>query len=960
MPLAAAFGAAAVTSGVHSLWQYNRENYMFDVPLRQSREFQLQNIVISRFGLFREDVRDLAALTTGKVQSYLIVNTLKLGFIIGTFYNYDRTDQEEEGMTYVEAQINLIVSMLLLTSGFWLLTSIWFSMHSVIIAQSLMTKMLVRVVRIPFPSAGDMANTASDAGKFERNVGEAFRVPLLHRLLSEASPDPLGSEPRPRRPRVLSGCSTPCVEEAPVKQESSLRCDPQLSERQAGVEPKTVSVLEILEGVCESAGGAEQDAATGEGTEPHLKLIALLRANWEPFDFYSKVCMEIGTATMLSGLAFFGLYYMRTRSVRFYVEAGGWCTFAFMSVLSWWSLILDLNLNLHQHILVAALVLAGPILVLTFYQLTEPWLLPLIFSLSSIWVLLMCWSGVSSGAKWPRYWRAALYLNVLHREDGPTAMCRDVSWSDDHPLKTYASLPGQPKTATSSAASSPAQSESSESECDAQAPRAAMALLACLELVLRRPLEASLLATVRADTDRLCDGARAAGLWPLGSTGAWRVEGFWLGIPARSAEPVFEWLNPHHVGDSSSAPHVALAELLQAARSTADRLYARAATWTLQDMARLAEYGGEPVAGTRSFIAHFRREGSGAAQHIGREAFRYFFGGVLIVTALWILALIWSYCIAYQFSISLAAASGVQDGDVFASPLPLEWMQWQVSWPAFFHPTAVALGPAGASLHVAAGSVLRSFSCSGGISSSQQDGGRAEWQCRTEGLPTVLPDAARGLGFVGAQLVYIGDAAVYRIHQSGRTAGRSAQLRTEAPLAEGLFQVLDEALHASTAATVVSAHSLGALAAAGTISLPASRVPSSAGIVLASYAEGVHVGAIAMDAVPVQDLKLLARLAPSGSSFGNVSGVHVSTESAEPVLWAAGHHGTICALGLNSGQLLGVFELPASAQQGVGRKGALQGGRTVALAGNATHLVAVVSAEGHEAQVFAAPYPKLA
>ena len=42
---------------------------MFDVPLRQARDFQKQNVNLARYALFREDIRDLAALTTDKAET---------------------------------------------------------------------------------------------------------------------------------------------------------------------------------------------------------------------------------------------------------------------------------------------------------------------------------------------------------------------------------------------------------------------------------------------------------------------------------------------------------------------------------------------------------------------------------------------------------------------------------------------------------------------------------------------------------------------------------------------------------------------------------------------------------------------------------------------------------------------------------------------------------------------------
>ncbi|CAE6958123.1 unnamed protein product, partial [Symbiodinium sp. CCMP2456] len=109
------------------------------------------------FALFREDIRDLAALTTDKVANLLIVNTLKVGFIVALYFNFDRTDSGFQERTYQEDQLAVLLGMTLLTSFFFLMTSIWFAMHALQLAQAITTKLLVQVVRIPMPSEIEIA-----------------------------------------------------------------------------------------------------------------------------------------------------------------------------------------------------------------------------------------------------------------------------------------------------------------------------------------------------------------------------------------------------------------------------------------------------------------------------------------------------------------------------------------------------------------------------------------------------------------------------------------------------------------------------------------------------------------------------------------------------------------------------------------------------------------------------------
>ncbi|CAJ1339465.1 unnamed protein product [Effrenium voratum] len=191
MPVGGLLSAAALAGVGQTIWQYNRENYMFDVPLRQARDFQVQNVNLARYALFREDIRDLASLTTDKVSNLLVVNTLKVGFIVALYFNFDRTDTGYQDRSLNEDILSVLFGMTLLTSFFFLMTSIWFAMHALQLAQAITTKLLVQVVRIPLPSEFDIAAAASEGRDFEMNFREALRVPFIEENQAKpGSPNP--------------------------------------------------------------------------------------------------------------------------------------------------------------------------------------------------------------------------------------------------------------------------------------------------------------------------------------------------------------------------------------------------------------------------------------------------------------------------------------------------------------------------------------------------------------------------------------------------------------------------------------------------------------------------------------------------------------------------------------------------------------------------------------------------
>lgn len=97
-------------------------------------------------------------------------------------------------------------------------------------------------------------------------------------------------------------------------------------------------------------------------SNPHLKFYSLLMRNWQTFDLYSKVCMSIGTSSLLSGIAYYATYFSRSRGGNgLDLYASGWFCFVFMSVLAWWSVTIDVVLQRLEHAWWALVSLSGPI-----------------------------------------------------------------------------------------------------------------------------------------------------------------------------------------------------------------------------------------------------------------------------------------------------------------------------------------------------------------------------------------------------------------------------------------------------------------------------------------------------------------------------------------------------------------------------------------------------------------------
>lgn len=297
---------------------------------------------------------------------------------------------------------------------------------------------------------------------------------------------------------------------------------------------------------------------------------------------------------------------------------------------------------------------------------------------------------------------------------------------------------------------------------------------------------------------------------------------------------------------------------------------------------------------------------------------------------------------ASLLSVAVLGISSVDDVSSTDDRLALEWSLWDIAFPPFIQPTAAALSAAvdGATLHLAAGSVLRAINCSGSTGA---------WMCFVTDALAVLPRDAVSLSFFNGSLVSFDDSTLQPI-----VAASAAGLRrdTSLPVLVGARRQPDTEPLCSLPRQMSPA-SGGAILASGSAS------DSAREFAVALISGGtVHLCAPAAGAPA--DLQVLARLRPVGGDLANVRAVHVcdaGTCAREMVLWASTSDALV-VVGLTSGRLLARFCGPLFAPAGTGSCSApAGGGAVVALTGNATHLVAVAATDRGDPVVMSVPYP---
>lgn len=174
MAMASILGAA--WTGATTAYNYNLSRFQFDAGQRQISCHQLQNSRIAMWNLFREDIRDLFGITTSNMNTYMVLATLFLGFVVEIILAGVKDFPEEPPWLFP-----LFCNSMICSLCFGVL-SIWLAMHGTIAAHVASVKVLTQVVRPPIPNAKDVQAVAHNLERFEAAAPSTmFRIPNFFR-----------------------------------------------------------------------------------------------------------------------------------------------------------------------------------------------------------------------------------------------------------------------------------------------------------------------------------------------------------------------------------------------------------------------------------------------------------------------------------------------------------------------------------------------------------------------------------------------------------------------------------------------------------------------------------------------------------------------------------------------------------------------------------------------------------
>jgi len=367
----ALLGMGVATAG--GLFDYNRKNYFFDKEQHQKGTYQNFSMSIKRFELYREDVRDLVDLTVKKMDNYLVVNTLQLGFCVTLFVEGRPEIDESEAHANLPQWILWQFSICNVSAFLYYLLSVWLSIHASIAAHSFGVRLLTQFVRLPVPSDLQLDAARAMGTDYEAvGVTEMLRIPLWKKQLNniKAALDNVNAD------------------------------DPYNEDEIEGNDSPVASLQ-------------------------HIKLFRQLQANWQSYDAYARVSMAMGANLTMQTLCYYVLQ-MSWKRLKVNDETfpfSGICLVILFSTTAWSLFWLDLYLSRRLLQVSVVLIFAPPILSIVgiilqryYYSNALGILIPVIYFLHLVWICfttLAAKPDLINNVALPSKFRSVLFLDVF-------------------------------------------------------------------------------------------------------------------------------------------------------------------------------------------------------------------------------------------------------------------------------------------------------------------------------------------------------------------------------------------------------------------------------------------------------------------------------------------------------------------------------------------------------------------
>lgn len=164
-------GAAAAAA--NTAYGYNLAAFQLEAGMRQSSAFHVQSVRLQRWKLYREDVRDLFQLTSDNLHTYMVAGTIFVGYSI--YYSKSMVGDWPMDPPW----LMLLFGGCSLPMIMFSVLSVWLAMHGTITAHTAGVKLLTQAVRLPVPTAEEVADEQFEIADYERaSMGQILRLPF--------------------------------------------------------------------------------------------------------------------------------------------------------------------------------------------------------------------------------------------------------------------------------------------------------------------------------------------------------------------------------------------------------------------------------------------------------------------------------------------------------------------------------------------------------------------------------------------------------------------------------------------------------------------------------------------------------------------------------------------------------------------------------------------------------------
>jgi len=363
------------------LFGYNRQNFKYDRKQRLKMEYELAEMRVKQAELWRDDVRQTADLTPKKMEMYLIVIALELGFCV---------------MALCKARVPagappwLVACHTLSVCGslMYLFLALWFGMHAFVSAQAYKVRILTQMVRLPIPSWSALEACRTYMSAFEKlNKSQMLRVPFLG----------AAHEPKLRR-GTNAGVQSPGV--------SAQRVDPSVGSVGSGQESSTGGMT-VEEQVSADPWGLERRGDNIPELAPtvnreterqrHIWLVREAGRYYHAYDAFCRISMSAGTSWFAVFLCYYCLSYVLTENAAPVAAGAGMLIFLGCSLVIMRA---DLKLSTKHSIIAATIQFISPAIasVVTFVSSRNgghpgsiEYLMPFALFLHGAWILYYLW-----------------------------------------------------------------------------------------------------------------------------------------------------------------------------------------------------------------------------------------------------------------------------------------------------------------------------------------------------------------------------------------------------------------------------------------------------------------------------------------------------------------------------------------------------------------------------------------